>query len=81
METSPHTETACRHHWLLAQPEAGLVAGVCRKCNESRNFPAYLDEYDFGAAAGRPERSEELLARAVGGARPSHLTLLADPES
>jgi hypothetical protein len=31
---------ACVHHWVLAEPVAGVVAGRCRRCGGERAFPA-----------------------------------------
>jgi hypothetical protein len=31
---------ACVHHWVLGDPAAGHIDGACRRCGESRQFPA-----------------------------------------
>lgn len=31
---------SCVHHWLLSEPASGIVTGRCRRCGESRAFPA-----------------------------------------
>jgi len=30
----------CVHHWVLAEPVAGTVAGRCKRCGGERAFPA-----------------------------------------
>ena len=72
METAHVIGSQCTHHWLLGQPQDGLVPGRCRNCGAERSFPAYLDEYE------RPDpgqdNAKEIAGSAVGGARPTELS-------
>ncbi len=36
----------CRHHWLLGEPQRGIVPGVCKLCGSRREYPARLEETD-----------------------------------
>lgn len=74
------SEATCRHHWLLSQPEAASVRGVCRRCGASRVFPAALDDYDW-AAENESRYLSEGVATAAGGARPSSGALPVDQYS
>lgn len=65
---------ACAHHWVLGQPEDGVIGGTCRKCGAEREFPAVLDDLD--AITITPERRTTGVATAVGGARPSSVAAL-----
>lgn len=38
----------CQHYWVLEPPQAEIVRGRCKRCQEERAFPARLDEYDRG---------------------------------
>ena len=38
----------CRHHWILAAPEADRIRGRCKKCAAERVFPSRLDGTDRG---------------------------------
>jgi hypothetical protein len=78
-EVAGHQEP-CRHHWVLGQPEAGQIKGVCRNCGDVRSYPAYFDDYDWSTENER--RFHTLgVATAAGGARPSSVALLRDSES
>lgn len=33
--------TDCVHHWLLADPAGGRVAGICRDCGEARTWVSF----------------------------------------
>ena len=81
MKTQPNLEVDCCHHWLLGQPTAGAVTGVCRICGAERCFPAALAEPSGEDEVDRPLFGESLQATAAGGARPSPDTLLVDSES
>lgn len=70
----------CRHHWLLGQPEDGVIAAVCRNCGRRRSYPAVLDDLDPGVES-ETRQSPLSAATAVGGARPSARALLVDLES
>jgi len=71
---------ACKHHWMLGQPEAGHVRGVCRNCGTVRDYPAYFEDYDWNIENER--RFHALgVATAAGGARPSSVALLPPYES
>ena len=39
---------SCAHHWLLSWPVAGYVAGVCKKCQATRTYPAYVEDRQTG---------------------------------
>jgi hypothetical protein len=80
MSTQPETATNCRHHWLLGQPENGVIAASCRNCGERRLYPAVLDDLDPGA---EPESKQPApgVATAVGGARPSSVALINKAKS
>jgi hypothetical protein len=80
MQTESPTES-CRHHWVLGQPQDGLIAGFCRGCREERTFPAYIEDYGRGHEPERQPTAEELAGTAAGGARLSRPALLGDPES
>jgi hypothetical protein len=71
--------TACKHHWVLGQPDAGQIRAVCKLCGSERFYPAVLDDLDPGVD---PEASFKQspfagpgmgqgVATAVGGVRPS----------
>jgi hypothetical protein len=67
--TDTPATTACAHHWVLGQPQAGAIQATCRKCGSERVYPAVLDDLD-----PRPDsetRQQPGVATAVGGARPS----------
>lgn len=61
-------EISCAHHWLLGQPNAGVIEAVCKKCGTPRVYPAVLDDLDPGVDDNRTSPG---VATAVGGARPS----------
>ena len=63
------TTTACAHHWVLGQPQAGAIQATCRKCGGERVYPAVLDDLDPGIEVEPRHRTG--VATAVGGARPS----------
>ncbi len=47
-ETKPaidqHQQTgACVHHWVLGEPQLGLIEGHCRRCGAARSFPATVE--------------------------------------
>lgn len=48
----PEAETTHVHHWLLGAPDGDVVKGVCKGCEEEREFPA------DGGATWRVSRSE-----------------------
>jgi len=33
----------CRHHWLLGEPQGGVVPGACKLCGALREYPARLE--------------------------------------
>ena len=33
----------CTHHWVLATPDEDVVRGRCKRCGETRDYPASLD--------------------------------------
>lgn len=41
MET--HQEARCTHRWLLSEPDACRVRGVCRRCGARRTYPSGLE--------------------------------------
>lgn len=56
MDTTPELPS-CIHHWLLNEPEAGMIAGRCKRCGLDRLFPARpegLDRFDDYAPAESP---------------------------
>ena len=72
MEAQSNPEPACRHHWILAAPINGSIPGRCKKCGETRDYPAVIDDYDRGDEALEQRLSNvTLAATAAGGARPS----------
>jgi hypothetical protein len=81
METTPPSDNACRHHWLLGQPENGWIAGVCRNCGSERRYPSFLEETERGHGEEQDSSGEELAVTAGGGARLSRQALLVDLES
>ena len=38
----------CQHYWVLEAPQADIVRGRCKRCQEERAFPSRLDETDRG---------------------------------
>jgi len=38
----------CQHYWVLESPEADIVRGRCKRCQEARAFPSRLDDTDRG---------------------------------
>ena len=80
MKATTDSESSCRHHWLLGQPENGSIAAECRNCGTLRSFPASVDDYTW-----EPENERRYatvgVATAAGGARPSSGALLDDYES
>ena len=39
--------TVCRHYWVI-EPAEGLVSkGICRHCDEIRDFKNYVEENDW----------------------------------
>jgi hypothetical protein len=81
----PETVAGCKHHWLLGQPNQGVVPGKCRICGAERQYPAVLEDADRYYGSDRSMSSEGLLGTGVGGARPyptvDGARLLADSES
>src|SRR5439155_17459536 len=72
MEAQSNPEPVCRHHWILGAPVDGTVQGRCKKCGESRTYPAVIDDYDRGDEASEQRLSNvTLAATAAGGARAS----------
>jgi len=57
--------TACVHHWVLNDPEAGAVSGRCKRCGGERLFTARV---------GAPDRSADEVSDEVSE------TALVDPE-
>lgn len=54
---------ACVHHWMLADPSEGQIAGYCRRCAAKKVFPASpestqrFDDYrELTAASGYARR-------------------------
>ena len=46
--TRPHlvaerTLAVCRHHWMIEAPSGPVSRGVCRVCDEVREFKNYID--------------------------------------
>ena len=80
MKANSDSEVTCRHHWLLGQPEAGVVRASCRNCGAVRDYPAVLDDLDPGI---QPESQNSLTGKAVaaGGARPPSVALPEDQET
>lgn len=69
----------CCHHWLLGQPQEGLIGAVCKKCGAVKDYPAVLDDLDPGIEAA--EKTSPIgVATAAGGVRPSSVALLAATE-
>ena len=33
----------CTHHWVLATPDDDIVRGRCKRCGETREYPASLE--------------------------------------
>lgn len=33
----------CTHYWVLATPDEDVVHGRCKRCGETRDYPASLD--------------------------------------
>ena len=50
---------ACVHHWVLAHPEDDVVRGRCKRCGETREYPASVEGasrqgvYDEAASMNR----------------------------
>lgn len=36
----------CRHHWILSEPKAAVIAGRCKHCGWERLFPSRLEDTD-----------------------------------
>ncbi len=34
---------ACRHHWIISPADGPFSQGICRICNEVRDFRNYLE--------------------------------------
>ena len=49
----------CRHHWIIEAPTGPVSVGVCRLCEEVREFKNYIesapwvDDTSAGQTAGR----------------------------
>ena len=80
MKKATTSENSCRHHWLLGQPEDGMVGARCRSCGQTRSYPAALDDSDW-VLENEVAFSSLGVATAAGGARPSSSALLVDYES
>ncbi len=37
------TTQACVHHWVLAHPEDDVIHGRCKRCGETREYPASVE--------------------------------------
>jgi hypothetical protein len=68
-------EARCAHHWILGDPDEGLIEAGCRKCGARRTSPVVLDDIYPGIAA--EERRLSGVATAVGGVRPSSVAALS----
>ena len=81
----PVAAADCKHHWVLGQPNQGMVSGRCRICGAERQYPAVLDDVDRYYGSDRSMSGEGLLGTGVGGARPyprvDGARLLPDSES
>jgi len=64
--------TACVHHWVLSDPEAGAVSGRCKRCGGERVFTAragaseQADDDANEALPAQPERVESEVERLTG---------------
>jgi len=38
------TQPACMHHWVIELATGPISLGVCRNCQETREFQNYIDE-------------------------------------
>ena len=42
----------CQHRWVIETPHGPRVRGYCKRCGETRSFPASLEgPFTFGRAA------------------------------
>ena len=39
-----HGGVTCSHHWIIKAPLGPISRGVCRLCNEARQFKNYIEE-------------------------------------
>jgi hypothetical protein len=46
MTTDVATRT-CQHHWVLSDPEDGVILGTCKHCRSTKHYPARLVDDDF----------------------------------
>ena len=57
----------CKHHWMLESPRRGkdTVQGECKHCGETRDFPAYEDDYFHQSRWNSPAKNKERSIKAV----------------
>ncbi len=80
MERNLNTTTCC-HHWILGQPLHGVIGATCKKCGAVKDYPAVLDDLDPGIEPSSDTKTSPTgVATAAGGARPSSVALLTEPE-
>jgi hypothetical protein len=51
----------CVHHWVLGHPEDDVVRGRCKRCGETREYPASVD------GLARPAAEEDAPGRGTAG--------------
>ena len=80
MERNLNTN-ACCHHWILGQPQQGVIGATCKKCGAIKDYPAVLDDLDPGIEPPLDAKTSPIgVATAAGGARPSSVALLTASE-
>lgn len=57
------TETACVHHWKIAESAGTFSVGTCRKCGEAREFRNSIDPDQFRWGRRAKKRGDDVEAR------------------
>ena len=39
-----HLNSLCQHYWIIDEPSGPVSKGVCRRCNEIREFKNFVEE-------------------------------------
>ena len=50
---------SCVHHWVLDDPDVGVVSGRCKRCGGERVFSARPDGLDRFDDDGEPRKSAD----------------------
>ena len=58
-----HELVACRHYWIIDAPSGPVSRGVCRECDEVREFKNVIDSAPWGEETSTTQSSGEQYAK------------------